>query len=111
VDSGADSSLLDASYASVLGLRVADADRTDAVAAGGGKISCLQWPGAPLEIQFENRRFPFEGQFVEFPPGSDPLNLMGRSDFFQQYSVQFWDAANLMHKDLAPHFFRRELRV
>jgi hypothetical protein len=42
VDSGADSSLMDASYAQVLGLDVADAQASTAGVAGGGSIQCLQ---------------------------------------------------------------------
>jgi hypothetical protein len=57
-----------------------------------------------LEIQFGRGRFPFGGVFVEFPPTADPVNLLGRRDFFQRYIIQFWDAAELMNIDTSPDY-------
>lgn len=102
VDSGADSSLLDASYADALGLDRAEAQTADAVVASGGKVSVLCWRHLPLELQFETERFPFRGAFADFPAGSDGENLMGRQDFFERFIIQFWDAQNLMCIDLSP---------
>jgi hypothetical protein len=102
VDSGADRSLLDASYADALGLDRADAVPQVAVVASGGTTDILSWPHTPLELQFKNERFPFTGCFVDFPAGSDPENLMGRQDFFERFIVQFWDAQKLMSIDLSP---------
>jgi len=106
VDSGADTSLLDASYADALGLDRAQATTIDAVVATGGATQVLGWPTLPLELQFENERFPFQGAFADFPPGSDPENLMGRRDFFERFIVQFWDAQSLMCIDLSPDLAR-----
>ena len=44
--------------------------------------------------------------FAEFPPGASADNLMGRSDFFQTYTIQFWEWAKLMHIDRAPQTAR-----
>jgi aspartyl protease len=105
VDSGADTSLIDASYAEILGLNRSDAAVEDMATAGGGTIAVLRW-SAPLELQFEQDRFPFAGAFVEFPPNADSISLLGRADFFQRYIIQFWDAAELMDIDLSPDFPR-----
>jgi hypothetical protein len=106
VDSGASLSLIDASYAEALGLDRADATETTIGTAGGGQITCLRWPTAQLELQFGDDRFPFGGAFVEFPPTADALNLLGRSDFFQRYMIQFWDAAEMLNIDLSPDYPR-----
>ena len=104
VDSGADTSAMDASYAEVLGLDRADAESREATTAGGTTVRTLRWPKSSLEIQFENERFPFNGVFVEFPKDADPLNLLGRRDFFQRYVIQFWDAADMMNIDTSPDY-------
>jgi hypothetical protein len=106
VDSGADSSLLDASYADLLGLDRAQATTIDAVVASGGTAQVLCWPHLPLELQFETERFPFQGAFADFAPASDPENLMGRRDFFERFIIQFWDAQNMMCIDLSPDLAR-----
>ena len=106
VDSGADSSLMDASYAELLGLDRSEAVISEATTAGGTTARVLQWPNKVLEIQFEEDRFPFKGSFVEFPPDADPVNLLGRRDFFQRYIVQFWDAAEMMNIDTSPDYPR-----
>jgi len=102
VDSGADSSLIDVSYAEVLGLDMNRAQQVDAITAAGTPMTCFTWPGRQLELQFEDRRFPFEGSFAQFPPDSDGMNLLGRKDFFKEYIIQFWDAAELMNIDVSP---------
>lgn len=104
VDSGADSSLMDISFAEVLGLNRAEAKVVPGGLADGSTVNYFCWPDRPLELQFENDRFPFKGHFVEFPVGSDPENLLGRGDFFQRYIVQFWDAAELMNIDTSPDY-------
>jgi hypothetical protein len=106
VDSGADASAMDVSYADLLGLDRAHAVDIEVTAAGGGTVRCLQWPHAPLEIQFERDRFPFNGVFVEFPTDADPVNLLGRRDFFQRYIIQFWDANEMMNIDTSPDYPR-----
>ena len=106
VDSGADSSLMDISYAEVLGLDRAEAQVVVGELADGTSVDLLTWPDKPLELQFETDRFPFRGQFVDFPGGADPPNLLGRSDFFQRYIVQFWDAAQMMNIDTSPDYPR-----
>jgi hypothetical protein len=106
VDSGADMSALDAGYADLLGLDRADAVADAFTTAGGGTATCLSWPNAPLEMQFERDRFPFAGVFVEFGPDADPINLLGRKDFFERYIIQFWDAAELMNIDTSPDYPR-----
>jgi hypothetical protein len=103
VDSGADSSLLDVQYAELLGLDRADAHVTVSVVASGDEIEVLHWPTTPLELQFGNDRFPFDGAFIDFGTG-DGENLMGRKDFFQRYVIQFWDAAELMNIDTSPDY-------
>jgi hypothetical protein len=102
VDSGADTSFLDGSYADLLGLDRAQAVTTNVVVASGGSAQAMRWPNVPLELQFENERFPYLGMFADFPAGSDPENLMGRQDFFERFIIQFWDAQNLMCIDLSP---------
>src|SRR6266571_3620515 len=104
VDSGADVSVMDASYAEVLGLDLAEAAESEVTTAGGTTARVLRWLSTPLEIQFENNRFPFKGVFVKFPEDSDPVNLLGRADFFERYIVQFWDAAELLNVDLSPDY-------
>lgn len=104
VDSGADCSAMDVSYAEVLGLDRAEAIQSDITTAGGTTVRMFQWPGKNLELQFENDRFAFKGGFLEFPPGADPVNLLGRRDFFQRYIVQFWDAAEMMNIDTSPDY-------
>lgn len=104
VDSGADVSAMDISYADVLGLDRSQAHVSDAGTAGGTTVRIYRWPNNQLEVQFQNDRFPFNGGFVEFPPGADAVNLLGRSDFFQRYIIQFWDAAKLMNIDTSPDF-------
>jgi len=102
VDSGADASLLDIGYADLLGLDRSEATQVPATVASGDDTIVFKWPDGRLELQFENRRFPFEGAFIEFGPNADGENLMGRRDFFAQYIVQFWDAQGLMNIDLSP---------
>jgi hypothetical protein len=102
VDSGADSSLLNIEYADLLGLDRNDAIKREARVASGDEVSVYKWPDGLLELQFETHRFPFEGDFIEFPPAADGDNLMGRKDFFSQFIVQFWDAKLLMNIDLSP---------
>jgi hypothetical protein len=102
LDSGADSSLMNADYISLLGLDRADAEEGQSIAAGGEPMTCLSWPKANLEIQFEGNRFRFLGEFAEFRHGDDGLNLAGRQDFFSQYVVTFWDAEGLVQIDESP---------
>ena len=97
---------MDVSYADVLGLDRAEAVVSEATTAGGTTVRMYRWPINPLEIQFENDRFPFEGGFLEFSASADPENLLGRKDFFQRYIVQFWDAAEMMNIDTSPDFPR-----
>jgi hypothetical protein len=104
VDSGADFSVMDASYAALLGLVRAEAVSKDVTTAGGGKAKMLRWPKRKLEMQFEKNRFPFTGGFLIFPKRADPVNLLGRGDFFQRYTVQFWESAELMNIDTSPDF-------
>lgn len=106
VDSGADLSVLDVSYADALGLDRTTAVRDQMTVAGGGQVDCLTWPGAPLEFEFAREKFPFEGAFVDVPPGSQALNLLGRKDFFSRYIVQFWDANEMLNIDLSPDYPR-----
>jgi hypothetical protein len=101
---------MDASYAQVLGLNIADAQVSTSGVAGGGTIQCLQWPKAPIEIQLGHHHFRFAGDFAIFPPGTDGDNLLGRSDFFQQYVVQFWEWAGLMNIDRAPQLARPPIK-
>jgi hypothetical protein len=105
VDSGADISLVDAGYADILGLDRAQATVDHMGTAGGGQVTVLRW-NSPLELQFEQERFPFDGVFIEFPPDADSMSLLGRADFFQRYTIQFWDAAELINIDLSPDFAR-----
>ena len=95
---------MDASYAEVLGLDRAEAEESQVTTAGGTTARVLRWPNRPLELQFENDRFGFNGVFVEFPENSDPVNLLGRADFFQRYIVQFWDANEMMNIDTSPDY-------
>ena len=104
VDSGADSSLVDLSFAEVLGLDRAQAQEVVGGLADGSRVNFFSWPDRPLELQFGVDRFPFKGQFVEFPADRDADNLLGREDFFQRYIVQFWDAAQLMNIDTSPDY-------
>jgi hypothetical protein len=106
VDSGADVSAMDASYADLLGLDRAQAVVDEITTAGGGSARCLRWPNVVLEIQFETARYSFKGVFVEFPADADPVNLLGRADFFQPFIVQFWDAAEVMNIDISPDYPR-----
>jgi len=102
VDSGADFSLFNITYADELGLDRAEATAGESVGASGMPIPTLRWPALSLEMQFEAERFPVRGAFAAFPPGSDTFSLLGRRDFFQRFIVQFWDAAELMNIDLSP---------
>ena len=102
VDSGADRSLIDASYAPLLGLDRAKAVERAVLVAGGGTLKCLEWTGAQIEFEFAGERFPFEGNFVDFPAGSDPFSVLGRADFFSKFVIQFWDAADMFNVDLSP---------
>jgi hypothetical protein len=104
VDSGADGSLLDVGYADAVGLNRDDAEEITSVTASGAEMTCLRWPHAPLELQFETYRFPFKGAFAEFPPDADGTNLMGRRDFFDMFIIQFWNAAEMVSIDLSPDF-------
>ena len=104
LDSGADFSVVDASYADLLGLDRAEADSKDVTTAGGGVAKMLHWPRRNLEMQFGADRFSFAGGFLLFPQGSDPVNLLGRGDFFLRYIVQFWESAELMNIDTSPDF-------
>jgi hypothetical protein len=104
VDSGANSSLLDIGYADLLGLDRTQAREEIAILANGEQTSVFKYPEGILELQFENRRFPFRGTFTEFGPDSDFENLMGRKDFFANFIIQFWDARNLMNIDLSPDY-------
>lgn len=97
---------MDASYADLLGLDRAHAVASEVTTAGGTTARILQWPNTSIEIQFENDRFPFRGGFVEFPPDADSMNLLGRTDFFQRYIIQFWDAAEMMNIDTSPDYSR-----
>jgi hypothetical protein len=104
VDSGADSSLLDVSYADLLGLDRKKARKHKATGATGSPITCYHWPKEYLELEFRNKFFPFKGAFADFEAGVDGENLLGRADFFSQYIVEFWDAAQLMNIYLYPPF-------
>ena len=104
VDSGADTSLLDATVARRLGLDRSTAVRTVMAGADGTAFGTLRWPDTPLEFEFQGQRIPFNGAFAEFAPGADTASLLGRNDFFQRFIVQFWDAAGLMNIDLSPDF-------
>jgi hypothetical protein len=106
VDSGADASLFDIDAADRLGLDRGIAAIASSIGASGVEFPTYRWPTLPLEIEFGSERFPFQGSFVEFPPGSDGVSLLGRADFFQKFIVQFWDAAGLMNIDLSPDFPR-----
>lgn len=103
VDSGADDSLVDAQYAELLGLERSQAKACDAVGASGETFKTLKWPKAVLELQFGRERFPFVGDFADFG-GNDGENLMGRSDFFRRFTIQFWEAAEMLNIDLSPDF-------
>jgi hypothetical protein len=103
LDTGADTSLIDASYAEVLGL-----DRSQALehvmgVGGGGSITCLRWPGVNLEFEFGGIRFEFKGAFFEYGPDDEPLSIFG-ADFFAPFIVQFWEQAGLVSIDLSPDF-------
>jgi hypothetical protein len=104
VDSGADFSAMDASYADLLGLDRANCVSEAITTAGGGTAECLRWPDAPLQIQFEADRFPFTGVFMDFPDEADTVNLLGRADFFERYIIQFWDKAEMMNIDTSPDY-------
>jgi hypothetical protein len=104
VDSGADRSLIDVQYAELVGLDRADAEKSEAIGASGATFEILRWPNAPLELQFGRERFAFSGFFADFGGPDDAENLMGRSDFFQRFIVQFWEAAEMMNIDLSPDF-------
>jgi len=104
VDSGADGSLLDIGYADLLGLDRAIAAVHQATGADGGAFEVYEWPPGLLELQFESHRFPFRGAFIDFGGSADGENLMGRSDFFSQFIVQFWNSRQLMNIDLSPDF-------
>jgi hypothetical protein len=109
VDSGADSSLVDSDVADRLGLDRRAALARQSIGASGEAFQTYQWPAASLEFEFAGERFPFRGSFVQFPPNSDGVNLLGRADFFQKFIIQFWDAVGLMNIDLSPHFPRGPL--
>lgn len=102
LDSGADVSLLDLEYALVLGLDLADASPLEAGTASGEQFQVWRWPPGTLHLQFNGQSLSFEGAFVEVPPGSDFMNLLGRRDFFQRFAVEFWEAASLFRVDLGP---------
>lgn len=106
VDSGADFSVFDVKVADALGLDRGDAHLVDNLGASGSSVPTYRWPDAALTIQFEAEHIPFQGSFATFPPGSEPLSLLGRRDFCPWFIVQFWDAAELMHIDLSPDFPR-----
>lgn len=72
--------------------------------ADGNEVQTLKWPNMPLELQFEEDTFPFEGSFIDFPASVDGQNLLGRRDFFQRYIIQFWDAQSPMNIDVSPDF-------
>jgi hypothetical protein len=103
VDSGADSCLFDVGHAEDLGLDRADAVEDSAVIAGGDQVVVWTWPSEQLGIEFEDRRFPFCGRFMDFR-GADGVNLLGRRDFFAPFIIQFWDAEELINIDLSPSF-------
>ena len=109
VDSGADFSVFDIAIADTLGLDRSAAQLIDNVGPGASSVPTYRGTDALLEIEFEAERFPFAGSFAMFPPGSEPLNLLGRRDFFQRFTVQFWEAAELMNIDLSPDFPRPPL--
>ena len=109
VDSGADSSLIDARYADRLGLRRDAAQAQTARGADSRVFTMLRWPNAGLELDFEQHRFPFLGAFIDFPSGSGVTSMLGRSDFFRQFVVQFWDAAGLLNIDRSPEFATQPL--
>ena len=106
VDSGADASLMDYAYAELLGLDPADADKTESVGASGSAFEEYSWPNAGLELQFEGSRFPFLGSFVKSEGDSEIMNLLGRSDFFSQYMIQFWEVWGVMQIDTSPDVAR-----
>lgn len=110
VDSGADTSLVDASYAPLLGLNREDAVEDHVILADGGSVPCLTWPDAQIEFEFAGDRFPFAGSFLEFPPGAEAISVVGRADFFERFIVQFWDAQLMFNLDLSPDY-PRELRA
>jgi hypothetical protein len=109
VDSGADFSLFDITYADELGLDRNEAAVGESIGASGVPIRTYRWPTLRLELQFETERIPFLGAFADFALTSEPLNLLGRRDFFERFVVQFWDAAELMNIDLSPDFPRPPL--
>jgi hypothetical protein len=102
VDSGADNSLINIEYAEILGLDRNQATTSQVVGASGLPFPVYTWPAGLLELQFEAQRFPFQGVFLEYGPKTEGVNLLGRSDFFSQFVVQFWDARMLLNIDLSP---------
>jgi hypothetical protein len=62
VDSGADYSLIDVRVANILGLHRDIAEVGEAIGAGGVTFPTYRWPALPLDIQFEDERFPFRGR-------------------------------------------------
>jgi hypothetical protein len=81
-----------------------DAQVITATAASGAQIDCLRWPNTNIELQFANQRVAFRGAFADFSVQADGENLLGRTDFFQSFIVQFWESAQLMNVDLSPDF-------
>src|SRR5882762_8260957 len=69
VDSGADISVVDVSYADLLGLDRTEAVSKDVTTAGGKKTKMLQRPKRKLQIHFANDQVPLTGGFLVFPKG------------------------------------------
>jgi hypothetical protein len=109
VDSGADTSLVNVSFAEVLGLDRAEAVGGTSITAGGESMECLRWPKSPIEIQFEGHRFPFMGEFSEFRDSDDGLDLLGREDFFDRFIISFWDSEGIFNIDESPYYARPPL--
>jgi hypothetical protein len=96
VDSGADHSILPKSYASYLGVKLADCEERPCTTAGGSGTILVHSVPLEAEVQAMNVRFAMTSAFTEHAV----TVLLGREDFFKTFRVSIDEPAQVFTLEL-----------
>ena len=89
VDSGADVSMIDASYAAVLGLDFTAAQTNHYATASGAKVACLRGPQPASKCNSDACDFPLTVFLCSSPPGQIPPTCSAEAIFFNGSPSRF----------------------